>query len=227
MFNRSLQIRNNGPSNIKSVDILVSLPISLINPLTLEREKLIDTSSVSIKSIYNGQQFDVEWSQNKTILELHAGDSLQTIQTDLKYPEGTLSINEESSLELRNRRSLENTQNSYFNPYLQKVIETNQSGSFDALTSDRFEEDSFSVNDRILSYLPPNRTIHFNCEGFKKHCLMGKIRVSNFKASNSPILITLNFTIDMTKMGIIMAGKRDILVIRTSVELAKRSDDET
>lgn len=206
---------------------MVSLPISLINPLTLEREKLIDTSSVSIKSVYNGQQFDVEWSQNNTILDLHADDSLQSTQTDLKYIEGTLSINEENSMESRNRRSLENEQNSYFNPYLQKVIETNQSGSFDALKSERFEGDSFSVNDRILSYLPPNRTIHFNCEGFnQKRCLMGKIRVSNFKASDSPILITLNFTIDMTKMSIIMSGKRDILVIRTSVELAKTTDDD-
>lgn len=203
------------------------MPISLINPWTLEREKLIDTSSVSIKNIYNGQQFDVEWSQNNTILDLNADDSLQSAQTDLKYIGGTSSINEESSMESRNRRSLENTQNSYFNPYLQKVIETNQSGSYDALTSDRFDGDSFSVNDRILSYLPANRTIHFNCRDFnQEYCLMGKIGLSNFKASNSPVFVTLNFTIDMTKMNIIMSGKKDILVIRTSVRLEKTSEDD-
>lgn len=208
------------------MDILVSLPISLINPWTLERENVIDTNSVVIKNIYNGQQFDVEWFQNQTALDLHTDVSLQSAQSDLREAQ---LINEESGIKSliggRNRRSVEN---SYFNPYLQKVVETNQSSISNDATpmNDRLQLDSFSVNDRILSNLPSNRTIHFNCNNSNQDfCLVGRFRVSNFKASNSPILITLNFTIDMAKMGDIMYGKRDILVIRTEIDLMETSEN--
>ncbi|XP_055326062.1 integrin alpha-PS3-like, partial [Sitodiplosis mosellana] len=228
-------IRNNGPSNLKSIDILVSLPISLLNPWTLERENLIDTSSLTIRSIYDGQYFDVEWMQNNTVLNLHAGDPLQPVQTDPKYTEGALSTTNEVNLPKaliggRSRRSLENIQDSHFNPYSQKVIETRQSRSSIAtdLFDKSFDPDLFSVNDRILSNLPSNRTIHFDCkDSNQEYCLVGSFRVSNFKASNSPVLITLNFAIDMAKMARIMSGKRDILVIRTSVEFGEIFDDDT
>ncbi|XP_055309563.1 integrin alpha-PS3-like [Sitodiplosis mosellana] len=220
-------IRNNGPSNLKSIYILVSLPISLLNPWTLERENLIDTSSLTIKSIYNGQYFDVEWMQNNTILDLHAEDPFLPVQTlsttnEINFPKALIGG--------RSRRSLENIQDSHFNPYSQKVVETRQSRSSIAtdLIDKSFDPDLFSVNDRILSNLPSNRTIHFDCkDSNQEYCLVGRFRVSNFKASNSPVLITLNFAIDMAKMARIMSGKRDILVIRTSVELGEIFDDDT
>lgn len=205
---------------------MVSLPVSLINPSTLVRETLIDLNSVRIKSIYNGQQIDVKWSQNNSAIDLHSGDSLQSSQNDSKYLPTTLSSNEENPvnglLGDRNRRSIEYMQKAYFNPYLQKVIATNQSDITSlpyTMNNFPFERESFSVNDRILSYLPSNRTIHLNCTNSNEYCLVGRFRVSNFKASNSPVLITLNFTIDMTKIGRIMSGKKDILVIRTTADL--------
>lgn len=206
------QIRNNGPSNVKSLDVIISLPISYVNLITLERENIIDTSSVSIKSMYNDQQFNVEWVQNNTILVLDAIESTSTtistasvadyngMQFDaskigLEYDLSGGNQNNDNIFEERRRRSAEFNGNTLFSPYLQKIIQTDQ-------TFDRYRRDIFNTNDHLLSYLPKNRTIFFDCTDTEEEfCLQGKFTVSNFKKDNTPILVMLNFTVDMSKIS--------------------------
>lgn len=247
------EIRNNGPSNIKSLDILVSLPVSHINPWTLERERLIDIESVSIKSMYSGQTFDVEWTQNNTILILDAiesstaslnipvedynGMQFDASKIGLEYDfSGGQSSSDASVGDFvgdRRRRAVEKMRNAYFNPYSQRVIEMDQMASsiaWDRIDSvdNRHKRDIFSTNDRILANLPPNRTIYFDCKNAEQElCLQGKFTVPNIKADDLPILITLNFTIDLKKVAKVMTEKRDVFVVRTSIELMKTSDEDT
>lgn len=186
-----------------------------------------------MESIYDGQHFDIEWSQNKATLDFSSEEREPSNPAQADLTDETVStINEmnlaKNSIGIRSRRSLENFQNSYFNSYLQKVIERNPRDS--SAKTDQIDDslDLFSVNDRILSNLPSNRTIYFDCnESNQEHCLVGRFRMFNFKANNAPLLLTLNFSIDMTKMAKIMSGKRDILVIRTSVEVGDIFDDDT
>lgn len=248
-----LQIRNNGPSNIRSLDVLVSLPVSHVNPWTLQRETLIDISSISIKSMYNGQSYNVEWTQNNTILILDAIESTtSTANTPVEDYNGMqfdaskmgldfdLSggqpTNEEAlndSTGDRRRRSVENVHNTYFNPYLQRVMQSDEMGSSIAwnnmdLLGGRQKRDIFSTNERILSNLPHNRTIYFDCKNAEQElCLQAKFTVENIKANDLPILITLNFTVDLKKVEKIMTEKRDVFVIRTGVELMKTADEDT
>lgn len=231
----------------------MSLPVSYINPWTLEREKIIDVSSVSIKSMHNGQHYDVEWSQNNTILVLDAiesstspGDVLTPVEDyngmqfdaskiGLEYDfSGGQSSNGDSSIGEfvgdRKRRSVDNSQNVHYNPYLQKVFESDQTESSFALNGidSRHKRDLFSTNDRILANLPSNRTIYFDCRNAEEElCLQGKLTVRNIKANDLPVLITLNFTIDLTKVAKVMTEKRDVFVVRTSVDLMKTSDEDT
>lgn len=228
--------------------------MSHINPWTLEREKLIDISSVSIKSMYSAKTFDVEWTQNNTIIIMDAIESSSTSTSNapveyfngmhfdaskigLEYDlSGGQSTNGEipigDSLGDRKRRSLENSQNAYFNPYLQKVIDNDEMGSSIAWNdvdpmSYRHRRDLFSSNDHILVNLPVNRTIYFDCKNTEEElCLQGKFTVTNFKAEDLPVMITLNFTIDLTKVAKVMTEKRDVFVIQTSVDLMKTGDDD-
>lgn len=232
----------------------MSLPLSHINPWTLERERLIDISSVSIKSMYNGKNFDVEWTQNNTILILDAIESTTTssnvpiedyngMQFDaskigLEYDlSGGQSTNDEStvigSIGDRKRRSLENPQNAYFNPYLQRVIEPNEMGSsftwsdLDSM-GNRYRRDTLNSNDHTLANLPVNRTIYFDCQNSdEEFCLQGKFTVTNLRAEDLPVLVTLNFAVDLKKVVKVMTEKRDIMVVRTSVELMKTGDEDT
>lgn len=209
------QIRNNGPSNIRSLDILISLPLFHINPVTSERQNIVDINSVSVKSSYNGQNYEIDWIQNGN-------------QPDESSIEGTI-VN-------RDRRSLEDSRHIYFNPYLQRLIESDGVNSIEGstttwnnmLVNDQTEKDTFDFNKRLLSYLPSNRTTYFECKKSEpKFCLSGRLRVTNLKTSNAPLLITLNFTVDLNNVAEIMTEKKDIFVIRTSLELMKTGDEDT
>lgn len=216
------------------MDIIVSLPAFYINPLTLETETLLDISALSIESMYDGQQFDVEWSQNNTILALNSAVTWSNHGSKMNAV-GDLSESQMSRNAVdRMERSIENGENLYFNRYLQKVFEiehndTDKSNGLNQVLSTNLHNgNAWSTNDRILANLPSNRTINLGCMDIKDgFCLDAKFRVSNIKSSNLPILITVNFTIDMTKVAKVMTDKKDILVIRTSVNLIKTFDDAT
>lgn len=202
---------------------MISLPISYINPSTLNRETLIDISSVSIKSTHSGQSYNVEWMYNGTILIL---DAIELPKLTLNAP---AELNSMSKLELnveRKRRSIESGHKNHYNHYIQRVIDTDKSTSNwnDMVNQD--DENIFDLNDRVLIDLPANRTIHLNCNGSESEfCLHGRFSVANFKANVSPILITLNFTTDLKNVAKIMTEKKDFLAMRTLIEVTKASDE--
>lgn len=183
-----------------------------MNPITLKRDNLIDISAVSIKNMYENQEFNVEWTQNNTILILDAIESTTTttssvtpvedyngMQFDaskigLEYDLSGGNQNNEELIGERKRR-FAIFEDAYFSPYLQKVIH------MEPPLDGRYKRDIFNTRDRLLSNLPPNRTIYFDCKDAEQElCLQGKFTIPNFKM-NTPILITLNFTVDMKKIG--------------------------
>lgn len=203
--------------------------------------------------MHNGKIYDVEWTQNNTILILDAIESSTTLSTSntpvidyngmqfdssqfgLEYDFGAQTPPDEMQENLagRRRRSVEYETNSYFNPYLQKVIENNQMGStfvwndIDSMAGRR-KRDTLNSNDHILANLPANRTIFSDCQNTELElCLQGKFTVTNFKANDFPILMTLNFTIDLKRIEKVMTEKRDVFVIRTAVEVLKTGDEDT
>lgn len=217
----TFEIRNNGPSNIKSLNVFVSIPVSFVNPWTLERENLINFSSISIKGKHNNQPLEVEWTQNNTILIANAiestsltsniaVDNFNGMQFDaskigLEYDlnsgdpssgSGYESIGDNTDslgVGRRRRRSM----NRYYSSYLQRIVD-----SQDEIGASRHRRDIFNANDRLLANLPFNRTIYFDCQNAEQElCLQAKFTVLNFNAGNTPILISLNFTIDLKKVG--------------------------
>lgn len=219
------------------MDILLSLPAAYINPLTLEMETLLDISALSIESTYNGQQFDIEWSQNNTFLALNSAAYEGAWLNHESKINADGELNDDQTNENaynRKKKSIDDGENIYFNRYIQKVVKNDQIDStssnslYQAVSTNLHNGNTLSTNDRILAHLPSNRTIYFGCRDIKhEFCLEAKFRVSNIKASNLPILITVNFTMDMTKVAKIMTNQKDILVVRTSVDLIKTLDDTT
>lgn len=189
--------------------------------------------------MYNGQTFDVEWTQNNTVLILDAIESSTALLNAPVEDYNGMLFDASSDSPVgdfigdRRRRSVDNMRNSYFNPYSQRVVEMDQMASsiaWDRMDSidNRHKRDIFSTNDRILANLPANRTIYFDCKNAEQElCLQGKFTVLNIRADDLPVLITLNFTIDLKKVAKVMTEKRDVFVVRTSVELMKTSDEDT
>lgn len=82
-------------------------------------------------------------------------------------------------------------------------------------------------DDIILTSLPINRTIIFDCyDSEASLCVQAKFSVNNFKVGNIPIQIQLNFSIDLKKIDKIVTDNRDIFVIRPSIELTRNDDEE-
>lgn len=82
-------------------------------------------------------------------------------------------------------------------------------------------------DDIILTSLPPNRTIIFDCyDSEASLCIQAKFAVNNFQVGNTPIVIQLNFSIDLHKIDKIVTDNRDIFVIRPSIALSRNDDEE-
>lgn len=204
--------------------------------------------------MHNGKVYNVEWTQNNTILILDAVESSTYVSTSntpvvdyngMQYDSSKLGLEYDlnggqastdempSNLFARRRRALEYESNSYFNPYLQRVIANDEMGSTFAWndidsTASRRKRDTLNSNDHILANLPANRTIFSDCQNSEQElCLQGKFTVTNFKANDFPVLITLNFTINLKKIEKVMTEKRDVFVIRTLVDVIKTADEDT
>lgn len=212
--------------------MFISVPTSYLNPWSLEREELIDPSSISIKAMHKNQQFRVEWTQNNTILILDAietstsepstvpiadynGMQYDTSRIGLEYDlngNNGEEANTNAGEQRRRRRSRRSTlyeddaNDAYFNLYSQSVVDHSQ---IDAFTwkempafNKRQKRDIFSTDDKILANLPVNRTIYFECQDEEQDlCLVGKFSVPDFFTDNSPIMITLNFTVNLNRLG--------------------------
>lgn len=185
-----------------------------------------------MKSVYSENNHLIEWTQNDTILILDA------ISADNELSNGQLSTVDSSidgSVGNRLHRSIDDRHNIYFNPYLQQLVEYDgassmqeSSGNWSMLENDQSDRDLNDLNNRFFSDFPPNRTIYFNYEKSEhEFCLQGRLKVTNFKADSGPILITLNFTIDLKTVAKIMTEKKDIFVVRSSLELMKTNDEDT
>lgn len=169
-----------------------------------------------MKGTYNSQQYDVEWTQNNTILILDAIESTTSassiipiedyngMQFDaskigLEYDLNGGYPNVEELSGRRKRRSTSISDDVYYNHYLQKAVETNK---YQYSFPGRFKRDIFSSKDHVLANLPVNRTTYFDCQDpAQDQCMQGKIIVPNFRVTDAVIAITLNFTIDMDKVG--------------------------
>lgn len=217
----TFEIRNNGPSNIKSLDVIISVPVSFINPWSLEREQLINFNSVSIKSIYNNQPLAVEWTQNNIILITDAIETTTTQQPDIaqdnfngmQFDASKISLeynfNNNDDTSIRRRRSIQSEPaNKRYSPYMQSTLESQDfdgtTNALDDFSHDRLQRDVGGItNDAAaLNNLPVNRTLIFNCQNpHEENCFQARITALNFKVGNVPILISLNFSIDLNQIG--------------------------
>lgn len=105
----------------------------------------------------------------------------------------------------RKRRSVDELSHRNYNRYTQRITEN-------AHTISR--RSTFSVTDVILANLPVNRTIMFDCNMAEEgQCVEARFSVHNFRAGNVPIIVALNFTVDLTKVGKLLIARLRIMSV--------------
>lgn len=111
--------------------------------------------------------------------------------TDVSNPENDISRRRRRELETSIAQGSVHYRN--YNKYTQTVQE------YEAISRRRFD---LFKDDSILSNLPVNRTILFDCNDAEAGlCVQARFSVNNFRTGNTPIFITLNFTVDLYRVG--------------------------
>lgn len=110
---------------------------------------------------------------------------------DLSNPENDIGRRRRREIEATLAQSSVNYRN--YNKYTQTVME------YQAISRRRLD---LFKDDSILSNLPVNRTILFDCYDAEAGlCIKARFSVNNFRTGNTPIYITLNFTVDLSRVG--------------------------
>lgn len=233
----SLEIRNNGPSNIKNMYLHLWIPIAYSFPYTEQTIDLIDKfEDLSIKAHYNNREMEVSLSQNNNIL-------IQSVQTtpaegvlivdnmgmgfdssksglDHEFNNGgSPDFNEEDlfnnqQFRRRRRHIVEDQNYRKYNYYTRKVQEH------------RISKRSTSA-DTILTNIPINRTILINCRDDEIGlCIRATMQIQDFKAGSEPIKVKIDIKMDFKKIDTIYTEERDIFVYIIEPEIQKADDEE-
>lgn len=159
------------------------------------------------QAAYENRFYQVEWKVNDTTISTHdlllAGPDHSLFQP--------LALDQTSALDeavqpmldqpsSRRRRAAQAVQQAVrsrrnYNRYTRSVQEFQQSA---LVTGDDPEEEL----DSFITSLPINRTVFFECSTPDVGCIKARFTVANFKVlRNSPIMVSVNFTIDLGQLG--------------------------
>lgn len=222
-----------------NLDVTVSIPVALRDPWTLQRLDVIDVSTISAKCVYENVHYDPEWTTNGTVLirnvmEISSLPIIDPLVTDeLPPPLSDVEINNEYEPNHRRRRRDISFQT--FNQYTERLTEFERVSPLQ--NTERF--------DVILNDLPSGRTQIFECndENSAEYCVLGRFSVHNFQMGNTPIVISLNVTLDLAKLGIslydkfqrvsllnlystdkVITEEKDKFVFKTSAQIKRLND---
>lgn len=211
----SYKIYNNGPSTVKEMLVSIMVPITYL-PSPNYHINIVDFNEIGIRGFYTNRALDVTWSRdNKIIMQSMEAttqssnvvvDNMNSHNFDSSKLGFDYDFNSEKNVEHnlhdlnnhRRRRSVwqesrdDETVFRVFNQYTHSIDEYQASYR---ISSDQ--------EDQTIKNLPKNRTIYFDCtspEG-NGECIEALFTVYNFKPGSDPIVINMNFTIDLNKIG--------------------------
>lgn len=234
----SLEIRNNGPSNIKNMYLHLWIPIAYSFPYTDQTIDLIDKfDDLTIKARYNNREMEVSLSQNNNIL-------IQSVQTT--PAEGVLIVDNmigmgfdssKSGLdhEFNNGGSPDTNEEDQFNNQQfrrrrRHIVEDQNYRKYNYYTR-KVQEHRISkrstTTDPIFNNIPINRTILINCRDDEIGlCVKATMQIQDFKAGSEPIKVKIDMKMDFKKIDTIYTEERDIFVYIIEPEIQKVDDDE-
>uniref|UniRef100_A0A182NA97 Uncharacterized protein n=1 Tax=Anopheles dirus TaxID=7168 RepID=A0A182NA97_9DIPT len=239
-----IQVHSNGPSTFRRLAFALDVPLVYHKPSSGRSFKIINFNDITVAGMYNYKTLDFTWTQNDTILlpnpiehdsflpptvdveELHrlpsdfellaAGVGGMGGFANENQPAGSYDQDSMTMHRRRRRhvRSLEPT----FNPYTGRLAQHS-----------RARRSLSKVNDATVRGLPGNRTLFFSCaehgESFIE-CARLNIAVDIFRPTNVPIVITLNFQLDLDAIGEAFLEREDIFALEMLADVQKEGDPE-
>ncbi len=233
----NFEIRNNGPSSVKELIVGIMIPISYILEPRFE-VKIVNVEDMAIRGTYTNKALDITLMKDNKILvqgqeastprildNMNSNDfdsSKLGFDYDINAPKDGDAININPISQHRRRRSFFDDSN----------IEDSIFRKFNAYTNS-LEEYEASVrtlpnqNDQVLRNLPGNRTIFLNClDPIANECVEAQFTVYNFKPGNTPIQVTVDFSMDLRRVDRLFSDKQNIFLFQTRTKLVRGGDEE-
>lgn len=202
------KIFNNGPSTVKELTLTVLLPIVYM-PFPNYFVHIVNTSELDISGFYVNKVLDHKiHNLNNFVVPNENGVMVMRNDINRDFDSSKLGYDYEMNAERtdqdfnnighsqhRRRRNVwQNDEQEIlrsFNRYTRSIVEE-QMASFRAPVD---KEDATLIN------LPRNRTIVQDCIEHPSDCLEIEFVVRNFRPGSEPIVVNLNFTLNLNKMS--------------------------
>lgn len=219
-----IQVMNNGPSSLRDLTFTLKVPLKYYKPSSTDILNIINFNDIQTTGYYNYKHLDFTWTQNNVILVPNVKEySTQPPEVDNLYKQSMDfdllsssshqdSMTDSNSFSTRRRRSIESQYNHY----------TNQLSRHS-----RVRRSLATVNPAILTGLPENRTLFFHCdqEAVQIECADVSVQVANFKPGNIPIVINMQFELDLDLVAESFLEREDIFALQILSQLHKLEDE--
>ncbi|XP_035895346.1 integrin alpha-PS3-like [Anopheles stephensi] len=241
-----IQVHSNGPSTFRRLGFTLDVPLVYHKPSSGQSYKIISFNNIVVSGYYNYKTLDYTWTQNDTILlpnpieHDHIVPPTVDVEDMHRLPSdfdllsggggagmgGFASENQphgydQSSMGMHRRRrrglghggSPVHTYNRY----------TGQLSGHS-----RVRRSLSKVNDATVQALPANRTLFFNCaqEDAFIECARLNVAVDIFRPTNVPIIITLQFQLDLDAIGEAFLEREDIFALMMLTDVHKVGDPD-
>jgi Integrin alpha len=220
------EIRNNGPSHIKEMEVTVMIPISYI--VGHSSIDIVNFEEVDMQASYINKVYEISWTKNNLILIKNAYESSSAapklIENLNSHEFHTAQIGVFQSAAMDNNH-MDHTDPTSFRRKRREAFQESP------LVENRQQRSVQTFHDEnILNNLPLNRTIFFKCHTIQleeeNHCVRGTFSVRNFRAGSAPIMVNIKYTVDSATIDQLFNEKQDIFVFQSSAVIRKL-DDET
>lgn len=207
------KIFNNGPSTIKELIVAIQIP-TIYMPTPNYHVQIVDFNQIGISGFYINKIYEVTWSKDNKVLVQALEESPHEMPTavdnmntnfdssklgyDYDFNSGPQQDPQFGHSNNRRRRSIwqdEDRDDNIFRVYNQYTGSIDEYHSSYRVTVDK--------EDQTLKNLPKNRTINFDCSTSEEmdECIEAQFTIHNFKPGSEPISISLNLSIDLSKIG--------------------------
>lgn len=205
----NFEIRNNGPSLVKELNVGIMIPISYILEPRFE-VNIVKYDEITIKGTYTNKALDFTWTKdNEILVRDHESSSPRVVENmnsdfdtsklgfDYDLNKEGDTINHQPTANHRKRRSFFTDSDAQDTIFRKFNAYTNSLEEYEASVRTIPNQD-----DQILKNLPGNRTVYLNCQDpIANECVEVLFTVHNFKPGNTPIQITVNFPMDLRRVG--------------------------
>lgn len=219
-----IQVMNNGPSSLRDLTFTLKVPLKYYKPSSSDILNIINFNDIFISGYYNYKHLDFTWTKDNVILIPNVKEfSTQPPEVDNLYKQSMdfdlLSasshqdpMTDSNSFSTRRRRSAQ----TQFNRYTGQLTEHSI-----------VRRSLATVNPAILTGLPENRTLFFHCDqdAVQIECADVSIQVANFKPGNVPIVINMQFELNLDLVAESFLEREDIFALQILSQLYKLEDE--